>query len=214
LWGLILILAQPVAAESATPSSRSVLALDVFNTDLDFDTTLDIGGPTRFFSSRHNLYAGGRLMVHNGGKPDDTIFLGSFGGFFWGKTRFMMNWEEPGLLSFDPLDTSLGTMGFVFGKDLNLRVGTFLTVAPYASAKGMWMHLNIEIGDEDFSGNAFKLGFDVGVKVTARLGSLNLAAGAGLTHILNDEIEFEVDDLTFDSKTSGSAPQYFLGVEL
>ena len=32
-------------------------------------------------------------------------------------------------------------------------------------------------------------------------------------HILNEDIDFELDDLTFNSRTSGSSPEYFLGVE-
>ncbi len=78
----------------------------------------------------------------------------------------------------------------------------------------MWIRLNIEIGGEDFSGSAFKLGLDAGIKATVKLGSWKIAGGASLTHIVNDEVEFDVDDLTFDSTTGGSSPQYFLGVEL
>ena len=65
-----------------------------------------------------------------------------------------------------------------------------------------------------FNGSAWKIGADVGARAALDLGFMTLTGGAGLTHILGDEIDFEVDDLTFNSKTSGSTPEYFLGVEL
>lgn len=202
-----------IGAEGARNNSRILVAVDVFDLKLDFDTTLDIAGETRFFSSRHNKYAGGRFMVHGGGSPDGTFFIGHLMGFVWGKSSFLMNWEEPGVQSFEPLDSAVSTFAFPVGLDVNLQLGGVLTISPYASAKMMWLRLKLEIGDEDFSDTALKLGVDAGCKVSINLGSFNIAGGAGLTHIFNEDIDFELDDLTFNSQTSGSSPEYFLGVE-
>jgi len=200
-------------AEGASDNTRILLAVDVFDLRLDFDTTLDILGETRFFSSRTNKYAGGRFMVHGGGTPEKTFFIGHFMGVVWGRSSFLMNWENPGLQSFEPLDSTLSTFAFPIGLDVNLKVGGFLTISPYASAKMMWLHLKVEIGDEDFSDTPLKLGFDLGCKVSVKLGGVSIAGGAGLTHILNEDIDFELDDVTFNSRTAGSSPEYFLGVE-
>ncbi len=214
LLGLILLLLPTDFAQATEKSSFIVLAADVFELNLDFDTTMDILGETRFFSSRHNKYVGGRFMVHMGAKSEESFYVGTFTGIVWGKSGFLMNWEEPGLQSFEPLESSVSTFAWPFGVDFNLKIGGFLGISPYASAKMMILRLKLEIGDEDFSGSVFKLGFDAGVRVSLDFGSFTVTGGAGLTHILNGEIEFELDDVEFDSKTSGSSPEYFLGVEL
>ena len=216
---LILPLLGILTANAQTPEQPGhlLLAADVFDLNLDVATTLDIDGETNFFSSRHNRYAGGRIMIHNkrqGSQPDDTFYTGLFIGLMWGKSSFLLNWEEPGLQSFDPLDSTFTTFAFPIGFDFNLRLGGFLTLSPYVSTKFMTIKLNVEILDEDYGDTALKMGFDAGLKVAIKLGGIRLAGGAGLTHIMGEEIEFELDDLPFKSKTGGSSTEYFLGVEL
>lgn len=210
---LPLLFFHPENTQAASNNSRALLALDVFDLKLDIDTTMDIGGETRFFSSRHNKYIGGRFMIHSGGPKSENFFVGWFTGFTWGKSGFYLNWEEPGLQSFDPLDASISTFSWPVGVDFNFQIAGIVSIAPYASAKFLWHRLAIEIADEDFSGSAIKLGLDAGCKISIKVGSVAIAAGAGLTYIVNDEIEFDVDDLTFDSYTDGASPEYFLGVE-
>ena len=201
--------------EPISKSGFSVLAADVFELNLDFDTTLDIQGETRFFSSRHNKYVGGRIVGHFADNVNKTFYKTTFFGIVWGKSSFLMNWEEPGLVSFEPLEASVSTISFPLGVDLNLNIGNFLKISPYVSAKMMFLRMNLEIGGDDFDDTVIKLGFDAGARVTLTLGKWALTAGAGLTHILNEEIEFELDDsVTFESHTSGSSPEYFLGLEL
>jgi hypothetical protein len=211
---LTVLAAGPPAASGQAPQPRAVLAADVFDLQLEVDTTIDIMGETRFFSSRFQRYVGGRFTAHGALDPAKTFRVGSFGGFVWGKSAFLLNWEEPGLMSFDPLEASIATFSVPIGVELDLRLGDILCISPYASAKLMWLRMKISIDDEDFSGSAWKMGFDAGVRAALSLGSFTLTGGAGLTHILNDEIDFEVDDLTFNSKTAGSSPEYFLGVQL
>jgi hypothetical protein len=211
--GLIIALVLIGNTSAIAGNGRALVAFDVFELNLDVDTTLNINGDTHFFSSRHNRYIGGRLIGHSAGSPDDALYFGKFFGLMWGKSSFLMNWEEPGIQSFPALDTSISTLAMPFGFDLNWRIGNVLIISPYASVKGMWLHLNVDIGGEDFKGNAFKLGLDAGLKVALNIGKYRFAAGGGLTHIVNDEIEFEVDDLDFDSTTSGASPEYFLGME-
>jgi hypothetical protein len=171
-------------------------------------------GETRFFSSRHRRYVGGRFMAHGARDPEKLVQIGTFGGFAWGRSGFLLNWEEPGLMSFDPLESSISNLAIPIGFDLNLQLGKILLISPYVSARMMWLHMKVSIDDEDYSGNAWKIGFDAGLRAAVSLGSVTVTAGAGRTHILNDEIEFEVDDLTFDSRTDGPSAEYFLGVEL
>ena len=211
--GLITALTIGGATEALAGNGNTLLAFDVFELNLDVDTTLDIGGDTRFFSSRHRRNVGGRIVGHSGGTSDKALYLGQFMGIMWGRSEFLLNWEEPGLQSFPPLDSSISTIAMPVGMDLNWRIGNVLVLSPYVSAKVMWLHMKLEIGSEDFSGNAFKLGLDAGLKVALNLGKYTFAAGAGMTHILNDEIEFEVEDLDFDSKTTGSSPEFFVGME-
>lgn len=214
LLTLLLLGTVTSASLAAKNQPTSVMALNVFDLKLHVDSTMDIGGETRFFTSRPNRYVGGRFMVHTGQKSEAFFSRGTYTGFCWGKSRYNLNWEEPGLASFEPLDTSIGTLAWPLGMDFNFRLGKFMTISPHVGARMMLLRMSLEIGNEDFSGNSFKLGLDAGVKIVLRLGSFNLAGGASLTHILNEEIEFDVDDLTFDSKTTGSSPEYFLGVEL
>ncbi len=211
--GLIAALAIGGSTEAVAGKGTSLLAFDVFELNLDVDTTLDIGGDTRFFSSRHRRNVGGRFMGHSRGSDGEKLYFGQFLGLMWGRSNFFLNWEEPGLQSFPPLDSSIATIAMPYGVDLNWRIGNLLVLSPYVSAKVMWLHMSLEIGSEDFSGNAFKLGVGAGLKVAVNLGKHTFVAGAGMTHILNEEIEFEVDDLDFDSKTTGSSPEFFLGME-
>lgn len=211
---LPLLLSFPTDAQAGGNAPRTLLALNVFDLNLDIDTTMDIGGETRFFSSRPNRYIGGRIMIHSGGPKEDTFFVGWFTGAAWGKSSYYLNWEEPGLQSFDPLESSISTFSWPVGVDFNFQIAGILSIAPYASAKFLWHRLSIEIANEDFSGSAIKLGLAAGCKLSIKVGSVAIAGGASLTHIVNDEIEFEVEDLTFDSHTTGSSPEYFLGVEL
>jgi hypothetical protein len=192
----------------------AVMAVNVLDLNLDVDTTLDIGGSTRFFSSRHQPYAGGRITAHTVPSAGKFFKLSGFGGLTWGKSAFLLNWEEPGLQSFTPLEGSFWHFAVPLGMDATVQLGNFFRIGPYASAKMMWLRMNVRISDEDFSGSSFKIGFDAGVRAALNLGKLTLTGGVGWNHILNDEIEFDVDDLTFDSRTSGSSPEYFLGVEL
>ncbi len=211
--GLIAALAIGGASEALAGKGNTLIAFDVFELNLDIDTTLDIGGDTRFFSSRHRRNVGARFMGHSRGAEDKTLYFGHFLGLMWGRSNFFLNWEEPGLQSFPPLDSSIATVAIPYGIDLNWRIGSIFVLSPYVSAKVMWLHMKLEISDEDFSGNAFKLGLDAGLKVALNLGELTFVAGASMTHILNDEIEFEIEDLEFDSKTTGSSPEFFLGME-
>lgn len=210
---LIAALAIGGASEAVAGKGNTLLAFDVFELNLDIDTTLNINGDTRFFSSRHRRNVGGRFMGHSRGSEDKTLYFGHFLGLMWGRSNFLLNWEEPGLQSFPPLDSSITTIAIPYGIDLNWRIGSLLVLSPYVSAKAMLLHMQLEISNEDFSGNAFKLGLDAGLKVALNLGKHTIVAGAGMTHILNDEIEFEIEDLEFDSKTSGSSPEFFLGME-
>ncbi len=204
---------EEAAEESVKRTGTLVLAADVFELNLDFDTTIDIFGETRFFSSRHNKYVGGRLMVHMAEDVNKTIYIAPFTGIVWGKSSFLMNWEEPGLLSFDPLESSVSTFSWPVGVDLNFNLGGFLRISPYASAKMMFLRMSMDVSDETYSDTAMKLGFDAGVKVSLGVGNFAITGGAGLTHILNGEIDFDLEDLKFESQTSGSSPEYFLGVE-
>lgn len=209
------VLASSASAQTPVETGRFLLAAEVLDLRVDVDTTVDIMGETRFFSSRHNWYAGGRLIGHNAAKGGRTFYTGSFMGVAWGKSSFLLNWEEPGLQSFEPLEASFTTLAIPIGFDANLDLGGLLTLSPYASANLMWLRMKVEIDDEDFSGSALKLGLGAGLKVALQLGGIRVAAGAGWLHILNDEIDFEIDDsLTFKSRTSGNSPEYFLGVEL
>jgi hypothetical protein len=198
---------------SASESVLVVFAANVFDLKVDVNSTFDIQGPTHFFSSRHNKYAGGRFMAHHGGRPGDHLYSGFFTGFLWGKSSFRLNWEVPGLMSFSPLESSIGTFAWVVGYDVNLQLANFLILSPYVSARMMLLNMHIKIDDEDYVGNSYKTGLDAGVKASINLGKFTLAAGAGLTHIIGEEIDIEVDDLTFATHTSGSSPEYFLGVE-
>jgi len=205
---------EPAQEPIETPG-HVIFAANVFELNLDFDTTLDIQGDTRFFSSRHNKYVGGRITAHVGDNTESTFYRTTMAGFVWGKSSFLMNWEEPGLISFDPLESAITTYMMPIGMSLNLNLGGFLRISPYFSAKMMLLHMSLEIGDEDFSDNAFKVGIEAGLRVSLVVGEFGITAGAGLTHILNGEIEFELDDsVTFMSRTSGSSPEYFLGLEL
>ena len=211
---LVLTLATVSTAHAELEGGRSLFALNVIDLNLDIDTTMDIAGETHFFSSRPNRYLGGRITAHTGGATEKLFSIGPAFGIVWGKSSYLLNWEEPGLRSFPPLEASITTVAMPIGMDFNLRLAGFLTISPYLTTKLMLLRMNLEIDNEDFSGSAFKLGLDAGLKVAVDVGSIRVAAGAGLTHIVNDEIEFEVEDLTFDSKTSGSSPEYFLGVEV
>ena len=217
LCGIALAVAGPAAGDPAKdrpPAGGPFLGLNVLDLNLAIDTTADIGGETRFVSSRPNLYVGGRLVGYGGGRADRTISLGSYFGFCWGQSTYRLNWETPGVQSYPPLDASLVTVAVPIGMDLNLRVGNVLLVAPYAGGRFHWHRLNIDIDNEDFHGSAFKLAVEAGVKVSVSTGPVRIAGGAGLIHVLNDEIVFEVTDLDFDSRMTGSSPEYFLGVEL
>ncbi len=208
---LTVLLLAPIS-ESKAAKGEFLAALDVFDLKLDVDTTLNINGETRFFSSRPNRHIGGRLMAHSGRAEGGSFYLGHFLGLMWGKSSFLLNWEEPGLQSFPPLDSSISTLAMPIGMDLNLRIAGFLTISPYASIKAMWLHMDLEINNEDFKGNLLKLGLDAGCKVSLDFGKLQIAAGAGLTYIVNSETEFDIDDLNFDSEVTGNSPEYFLGV--
>ena len=212
---LFLVAGMTTAAEEepVVKAGNVVVAADVFELKLDFDTTIDILGETRFFSSRHNKYVGGRFMVHTGENVNKTFYIAGFTGFVWGKSSFLMNWEEPGLLSFDPLESSVSTFSWPIGVDFNLKLGGILGISPYASAKMMFLRMSMDVSDESYSDTAMKIGVDVGIRATLDFGKFAVTGGAGLTHILNEEIDFELDDLAFNSTTSGSSPEYFLGME-
>lgn len=203
------------ATETSTQIGSTLLAVNVFNLKVDVDTTVDIFGQTHFFSSRHNQYAGGRLTAHGGRQKGKLFSTCGFGGFTWGKSSFLLNWEEQGLEPFEPLEANFWTAATILGMEANLSLGDLLTVSPYVSSRLIWLRLNVAIDDEDFYGNAWKVGLDAGLKVTVNLGKVRLAGGAGLTHILGKDIDFEMDDsLTFNSFTRGSSSEYFLGVEM
>jgi hypothetical protein len=210
-----LTLSIPAAAQTSTQSGSVLLAADVLDLKLDVDTTVDIGGETNFFSSRHNKYAGGRIMVHNTKNAGRAFYTGSFMGFVWGKSSFLLNWEEPDLLSFPPLDSSFFHLAMPIGFDANLDLGGWVTISPYVAMRMIWLNMKVTISDEDFSGSAFKMGADAGVKAAMQLGSLRLAGGAGWARILGEDIDFKMDDsLTFNTQTNGSSIEYFVGVEL
>jgi len=212
LFSLLILMILTMFPPASNAKGDLLVALDVYDLKLDIDTTLNIGGETHFFSSRHNRHIGGRLMAHSEPPENDSLYFGTFIGLMWGKSSFLLNWEEPGLLSFPPLDSSISTLAMPFGYDLNLRLGNFLTISPFASIRAMWLHMDLEISNEDFKGNVLKLGFDGGCKLALDFGSFKVAAGASLTYIVNSEIEFEIEDLNFDSETTGESVEYFLGM--
>jgi hypothetical protein len=212
---LLIILFCSLSAMAQTTTGGVLLAADVLDLKLDVDTTVDIDGETNFFSSRHNKYAGGRFVVHNTRNADRTFYTGSFMGFVWGKSSFLLNWEEPGLLSFPPWDSSFFHLAMPIGFDVNLDLGDWVTISPYAAMRMIWLRMKVTVSDEDFSGSALKLGADAGVKAALQIGGLRLAGGAGWARILGEDIDFEMyESLTFNTRTNGSSIEYFVGVEL
>ena len=219
---LVLILAALVclapgvrAADAGARSKpRVFLGVSVFDMKLDIDSTMDIAGPTRFFSSRHTLYAGGRIMVHSGRPFGKTFYIGQFAGFGWGKNGFLLNWETPGLISYEPLEADI-TFGYLpFGVDFNLVVADILQLSAFVSAKWMFQKLTIEIDGDEFDGKSSKLVGAVGGMAAIDLGGLTLSAGAGLNHFVNAKVEWDVDDITFDSEHTKPSVEYFAGVIL
>lgn len=208
---LTLLLALPAVAR---PRAQSDVFLGASAVDLrlDIDTTLDIAGPTHFFSGRQRMHAGGRFAWHSGAASGRPLFLGRMFAFGWGKTSFAMNWEEPGVQSFDPLDASIRHGYVEYGLDGNLHLGSVLHLSALASGKWIVQNLALEVGGETYTGTVTKLVGALGAMATLDLGSVKVSAGVQRLHFLNDEVEWSVDDLDFDSRHAEPSLEYFAGV--
>ncbi|MBD3220746.1 hypothetical protein GF314_05850 [bacterium] len=190
------------------------LGLSAVDLQLEIDDTLDLGGETRFFSSRHRMHAGGRFTVHLGGDDGQTFYVGQFLGFGWGQSSFLLNWETPGLESYAPLESDI-TWGYVpYGVDLNLVLGDVLHLAAFVSAKWTFQKLTIDIDGEEFDGRAHKLVGSLGGMATVNLGVVRVSGGASLDHYLGADVDWEVDDVTFASRHTDPSVEYFVGVVL
>lgn len=212
LLGLVLAVATPRSA--GAQDDFVFLGLSAIDLKLDIEDTIDIAGPTHFFSSRHRMYAGGRFAGHFGKAGGRAAYLGQFICFGWGKTNFLLNWETPGVLSYPPLDAAIGWGYLGWGVDANLLVGDILHLTAFASGRWFFQKLTIDIDGEDFDGSAHKLVGSLGGMASVNLGVMRLCGGASLAHFLNADVDWEVDDLTFASRHTDPSVEYFAGVVL
>jgi hypothetical protein len=212
LIGLILAVSvpRPVAAQD----DFVFLGLSAIDLKLDVDDTLDVAGPTHFFSSRHRMHAGGRFAGHFGKAGGRAAYLGQFFCFGWGKSGFLLNWETPGVLSYPPLDAGISWGYLGWGVDGNLVVGDILHLTAFASGRWFLQKLTIDIDGEDFDGSAHKLVGSLGGMASVNLGVMRLCGGASLAHFVNADVDWEVDDLTFASRHTDPSVEYFAGVVL
>lgn len=201
----------PVAAGPG-PSPDVFLGASALDLKLDIDTNVDIAGPTHFFSGRKRMHAGGRMAWHTNAGPERLLFLGRMFAFGWGKTSFQMNWEEPGIQSFDPLDASISHLYLEYGLDGNLHLGRTLHLSALASTKWILQNLSLEVGGDSFHGTVTKLVGALGAMATLDLRRVRLSAGVQRLHFMNDEVEWNVDDLDFDSRHTEPSLEYFVGV--
>jgi hypothetical protein len=217
-WLLPLLLGAVVMAAPSVSVAKGgghvFLGLSTMDLKLDIDDTLDIAGPTRFFSSRHRMYAGGRLTTHFGDAKGRTFYVGQFFGFGWGKSSFLLNWETPGVISYPPLDADITWGYFPWGIDANLVLGDVVHLAAFGSVKWIFQKLTIDIGGEDFTGTVHKLVGAYGAMATVNLGVVRVSGGASINHFLNADVDWEVDDLTFASRHTDPSVEYFVGVVL
>jgi hypothetical protein len=205
----------PALAESGSPSrARVFCGFWAYELNYDIDCTLDILGPTHFFSSRQQEMAGGRMVLHAGADGRKHVWLGMFGGLAGTKSKFRLNWETPGVMSYDPLDASITTLTIPVGLELNVVLGNILHLAPYASAMWLVQLMQVKIQDNNFSGSTSKFAVGAGLEATLRLGKIRLTAGAGRAHVLGENMDIDVDDLTFSGRYTKPSTEYFAGVTI
>jgi len=210
---LLAAVAQPSQA-SGRNGGHVFLGASALDLKVDIDTTLDVAGPTHFFSSRHQLHAGGRFTFHSGAPAGRVFYIGTFGGFGWGKNSFLLNWETPDVVSYEPLDSSISFGYLPFGFDYNLVLGDALQLSAFTSVKWIFQRFSLKIGGEEFDGTSSKLVGVLGAMATVNLGIARVSGGASLNRFLNSDVDWDVDDLTFESTHTDPSVEYFLGVVL
>ncbi len=213
---LVVLLATTALARSAPDPSdaRVFLGTWIFDMGYQVDSLNDIGGPTHFFSSRFQNYAGGRIVGHSGTKRGRRIWLGKFGGLAWTQSKFKLDWEVPDVMSLDPLKASLLSFAFPIGMELNLALGKVLHIAPYASVTWLYQNMKVTISDKDFHGSVSKLALTAGAEASVNLGKFLVTAGAGRVQVVGKDVDFDVDDVTFTGRYTSHSTEYFAGVTL
>lgn len=204
----------PGDARGAPGTPRVYMGTWMLDLNYDIDCTLDVLGPTHFFSSRQHQNVGGRLMVHGGGKRGNSFWLGFFGGIQGTRNSFLLNWETPGEISYDPLDASITTVTFPLGLEANFALGRTLSISPYLGVHWAFFLMKLEVGDTSFNGTTSKPGTMGGVEVSLRLRGFRVTGGLGQFRVFGDEMEIDVDDMVFAGRFDGPSTEYYLGVTL
>lgn len=177
------------------------------NIKLDFE---ELGG-VHFFSSKPKDYVGPKF----GAKlwiDKDRIFTSELrGGLAFCKSSFLLNWEIPDEISFEPLDCNVYTIRAEMGGAFNFGLGP-IHLLPTCGINLDYHWMSVHIDDEKFVGHKWKFGLYGGGEAQLHVGKVQMFCGITKTFDLGKDATFVVDDVEFKGEVTKAPREIYIGM--
>lgn len=178
------------------------------------DHTTDIMNvPVRFFTSRPEEYLSWRFSVAYHAPLSATTGRGLVGRLGLWRSDYWLNWEIPGLIALDPLESSL-TGGFIeAGPLFYLERGRFL-VEPFLTARLSYTSFKVEIEGNEGNGGSALFGMSAGLGTAVRVtGAVYVSLEYAATWDLGGGHEYELEEaVTLPGEFEGPGHELHLGL--